>query len=430
VNRNLLRILILIICGSSTATRALAPLAQQASTEQVSATSPTYELLPDLETIIEKYQSPEFIEEALGYAEQFENQDFIHRALHRRETALEAIDALNKKVLYEFPFFMRTKDKAIGICGCDVIALASHFIQKYLDRSAISNFITEVSAALAQETVRQAELFLTNIPTQGTDQISKILVDAIWQTPTSRPLLMAHLKRRLTFAGLEYVKKSVTPPPFFMHGKTKEAQANDFDAEQIAPVTSVLPIVVAESFFDPIINGLVSNQPEESWHNHRSEVAKGLGTIYALEGAKQLDLIGDIDETLFFVIAQEMATSTLFFHRELYETTTQLLRQSLCWRRESLQQLLTQYVALQKNTTFTADVRALQEKELQEHIKTFFRTILGARAGEFVESLHQAQRSYSTALTGALLAPVAFKVLRFGWKILNPANTKSSKGVS
>lgn len=369
----------------------------------------TYQLPAEIQAIIEKYQDPAFIEEATQAATRFQDPDFIHRMVHPREAAFEQIDAFNKKVLYEFPFFIRTHEKGIGICGCDVIGLASHFIQKFLDKRAMASTLRDISAALAQATVANTESLMQLFSAEKGREAADHLMQATWQTTYTRQPLYNYLKRRLPTAALQYVKKKVTPPPFFLHGKTKEGKETDYEASHIAPLTSVIPL--------SMLTG------------DRDLGFKDTQTEYVLEGAKQLELIGTIDEGLLFIMAKEVGISLLFFHRDFKKQLHELLQTQFIIQGKSLLEHLKRYAALQQQTDLAADTRAAAEKELVATLQTYFSLSLQRHLDLVVRAQHSAKNFYTMGLTAALLAPVAYKIARFGWKFLRTVTTdKATNG--
>lgn len=386
-----------------------------------------YELPAEIEVMIERYQSDEFIDEMTRSATRFQDPDFIHRVMHRREAARESIDALNKKVLYRFPFFMRAHKKAIGILGSDAIGVATHLIQKYLDRAAMKSFMHDISEVIAHEVAQHGEQLTAMLASQDIAQASAFLINMVWQAKTVRPLLMAYLKRRLPFTLLEYAKKSVTPLPFFMHGKTKDGQEVDSGVERIIPITSVIPVLAIDGFLDPILNSnLLTGNTNFRWDDPSGDRINALLTInadYALEGAKQLEWIGDMDEGLLFIVVKELAMSMLFFHRELRTTMQMVVQKSLLIQGSALKKLLTDHATLQRDVALAPDVRSIRNKESINSLNTLFSSTLSSRGGDLLRSLRNAQCIYNVALTGAILAPVAFKTVKFCWKILKAMNT-------
>lgn len=381
----------------------------------------TYTVLPELDKLIEQYQSPEFLKEVEEYSHQFESHDFIHKALHPRETALEKIDRLNKKVLYELPLFWRTEDKSIGICYCDVIALSSHFMQKSINKTTVSNFLSILSTLLTQQTIQLHDQIIPML-SENPQAIAALLIDEIWKSQSRKKLLIAYLKQRLPFAALEYLKKLITPPPFFIHGKTTEGIASDVEAELVTPITSIIPIPALDAIISPLVNKILPTSEDFQWntnlHNQHNTIIN-IALLYAVEGAKQLEFMSDIDETMLFIMAKEMAISLLFFHRQLYSTTLTLLNHSILLRQEIFKKLIEQHLTIQKDTTNADDIQTKKAAESTEQIKNFFKTILGGHAGRLLTSLEQAQEFYNTTITGALLAPAAFKIFHFCWKILH-----------
>lgn len=373
--------------------------------------APAYELSAEIEAIIQKYQDPAFIEQATQAAARFEDPDFIHRMVHPREAAFERIDAFNKKVLYEFPFFIRTHEKGIGICGCDVIGLASHFIQKFLDKRAMASTLRDIAAALAQATVANTENLIQLLSAEKGREAADHLMQAAWQTTYTRQPLYNYLKHRLPTAALQYVKKKVTPPPFFLHGKTKEGKETDYEASHIAPITSVIPLSMLTGDRDL---GFKDTQVE-----------------YVLEGAKQLELIGTIDESLVFIMAKEVGISLLFFHRDFKKQLQELLQIQLIMQGKNLLEQLQRYAALQKEINLAADTKAAAEKEITTTLQTYFSLSLQRHLDLVVRTQHSAQNFYTVGLTAALLAPVAYKIARFGWKFLRTVTAdKATNGAT
>lgn len=385
-----------------------------------------YQLSAEIEAIIEKYQDPAFIEKTMRESAKFADPDFIHRILHPRESGFEHIDTLNKKVLYRFPYFMRTGGKTIGICGCDIIGLASHFVQKYFDKAGMKVCMNNLIKTMALAAAQQCDVLIPLLDAKDANQVVSMLINTAWLPAHSTPLLRAYLKQRLAAACLEYIKKGVTPPSFFIHGKTKEGQETDRDTAHIAPITSVIPVLAIDGVVDPILNSnMLTSNEHFDWYDpygNRANILFNINAQYALEGAKQLDWIGSLDEELLFTLGKEMAISLLFLHRELKAVTQKTLLRILLVYGNQLKTLLSQHSALQKDSKLTPDDRMAREKESIETLELFFKTTLGKHGGDFLSSLRQAQCIYNIACTGALLAPVAYKSIKFAWKFINALN--------
>lgn len=384
-----------------------------------------YSLSPELEKLIEKYQDPAYIEALTHNVAKFEHPDFLHKILHARETSLEAIDSFNKKILYELPSFIRAPNqKAVGIFACDVISLAIHTTQYLLDKSSIQALTSSLAHAFTTVILENDEQIALLLEEKNTEAVITQLIQTVWESKSSISLLGTYLTRRLAEAGLEYAKIKVTPPPFYIHGKTTQGQAADEDLIRITPITSILPQGAIESIFD----GSLNNNSQDS----RSSLELNIISKYVVEGAKQFEWIGSIDESALFIVAKKMATSMLFFHCDLKNSIQGVLRLALCMQTEALHNLLNRYRETQKNLTLSEEVRAAEQKQCVKGLELFFNTALQKREQDLVTNQRFAQRSYNTITNGLLLTPALYKIISLGWKLLRTvyaAQTPATVGI-
>lgn len=378
---------------------------------EVGAAKAGYTLSPELEKLIEKYQDPAYLEELTHNVAKFEHPDFLHKILHARETGLELIDTLNKKILYEFPSFIRAPNgKAVGIFACDLITLGTHTAQYLLDKSSIQALNGSLAHAFTKAILEDDEQMALLLEQRNTEAVIAQLIQTVWESKVSISLLGTYLTRRLVHAGLEYAKKEVTPPPFYIHGKTTQGQAADQDLARITPITTIFPEGTIEAMFDHTIN----DNSEEI----RSSLGFNIASQYLIEGAKQLEWIGSIDEGALFIVAKEMATSMLFFHYDLKNSIHGMLRLALCMQTEALHNLLMRYREAQKNLTLSEEGRAAEKKQCAKALELFFNTALQQRQQDLLINQRFAQRRYNTITNALLLTPALYKIVSLGWKLL------------
>ncbi len=371
------------------------------------------------------YADPAYVAGLQADAAEFQTPDFIHRVRYAREASYEALDAFYKKILYEHPVSLREMIPAdrvhnlipqnqlnfipnlrVGILASDVIGLASYTTQYAVNQRSIrvlTNNLAKALAIAAQDHHEQIIAFLEQKGPDRTQENIEIITDhltkTVWHANEKLPLISSFLKYRLAHAGLECVKKSVTPLPFYMHGKTTPGQAVDASVAHIIPITSIIPTT--------LIDGLIHREFRTTFMLSASESA--------LELAKQYEQVGTIDENLLFIAAKEMAISMLFFHYSFKPLVKKILIDALLTEKNHLLATLNHYQETQKNLTLPEDVRQAEEKECLEALTLLFNKALQEHHHTFVKNMRSSENSYNTLVNGIILAPVAYKIISTGW---------------
>lgn len=379
------------------------------------------------------YTDPAYVAGLLADAAEFQTPDFIHTVRYAREARYEAVDAFYKKILYEHPVGLREMIPAarvhnlipqailnlipqnqldlilnlrIGILASDVIGLASYTTQYVVNQRSIrvlTNNLAKALAIAAQDHHEQIIAFLEQKDTDRTQENIEIITDhltkTVWHADEKLPLISSFLKYRLAHAGLECVKKSVTPLPFYMHGKTTPGKAVDASVAHIIPITSIIPTT--------LIDGLIHREFRTTFMLSASEKA--------LELAKQCEQVGTVDENLLFIAAKEMVISMLFFYYSFKPLVKKILIDALLAEKNHLLATLNHYQETQKNLTLPEDVRQAEEKECLEALTLLFNKALQEHHHTFVKNMRSSENSYNTLVNAIILVPVAYKIISTGW---------------
>ena len=402
------------------------------------------------------YADPAYVAGLLADAAEFQTPDFIHTVQYAREASYEAVDAFYKKILYEHPVGLREMIPArvhnlipqairnalpqnpqhiipeavrdvipqavlnlipqnqlgiiqafipnlrIGILASDVIGLASYSTQYVVNQRSISVLTNNLAKALATAAQDHQEQIIAFLEQKGPDRtqenieiITDHLTKTVWNANEKLPLISSFLKYRLAHAGLECVKKNVTPLPFYMHGKTTPGRAVDAGVAHIIPITSIIPTT--------LIDGLIHREFPTTFMLSTSE--------RALELAKQYEQVGTVDENLLFIAAKEMVISMLFVHYSFKPLVKKILIDTLLAEKNHLLATLNHYQETQKNLALPEDVRQAEEKECLEILTLIFNKTLQEHHHIFVKNIRSSENSYNTLINGIILAPVAYKII-------------------
>lgn len=350
--------------------------------------SKQFELSPRVEKIVEHYQDDAVIEALIKKAEPFNDPDFIHRVCHRYEAAAAWVYALNKKVVYKLPECFSLDGHRIALCGSDLIRYSSHLFGNILEKQVCKKLIDQTASALAATALRNRDQLQGGKP----QAVETLIIEEFWNSQEARQLCMAYLYHRLPFVLLAYTQKQLTPPPFFMHGKSSAARLADCESFTTVPISSVLDPILLDQAFGTI---------QKKDYKHQELMQIKTYAAYLLEGAKQFELIGTIDHGFLFAFAKEMAIACLLFHQDFKKLVISALSQRL-----NLQELCS----------------ALTSTEAEKDVTKLFSAVLKGGNSKIVASLRFARDRYEVTVTYLLLSPIIFNLLRYSWNFLSALN--------